>query len=202
MMNGRTGWVAVVALAAAGCGARSSSLPSMEMRFYEMPADAAPKERLHHKAFMIVALIGDAALHYTRPSELLKAAETPAGGDPQKLMRAARTLTPGEGVVLLGTVRAYEEGGGTAAGLALYSVALGCQRTDLDVPGDLKGCKGYLMRVTRTWPAEVYALEDAMVSLIPEGGTARGRMKAQSAAGGFRADVEGEFTAAVLELSR
>ncbi|HZA14688.1 MAG TPA: hypothetical protein VE618_09330 [Myxococcaceae bacterium] len=202
-MNLPTGWVAAaIAIAAAGCASRSASLPAMEMRFYETSADAAPKERLHHKAFMNVALIGDAALHYTRPSELLKAAETDAGGDPQKLMRAGRTLAPGDGVVLLGTVRANDGAGGGTAALALYSVALGCQRTDLDAPGDLKGCRGYLMRVTRTWPAEVYELENATVSLIPEGGTARGRMKAQSAAGGFRADVEGEFTASVLELSR
>jgi hypothetical protein len=193
---------ALAAVAAVGCAARSANLPSMEMRFYETPADAAPKERLRHTAVMNVALIGDAALHYTRPSELLKAAETEAGGDPQKLMRAGRTLAPGEGVVLLGTVRAHDGASGGTAALALYSLALGCQRTDLDAPGDLKGCKGYLMRVTRTWPAEVYELENATVSLIPEGGTARGRMKAHSAAGAFSADVEGEFTASVVELSR
>ena len=200
-MSGRmTRLAALVIFAAAGCAARSA-MPSMEMRFYETAADAAPKERLNQKAFMNVALIGDAALHYTRPSELLKAAETDAGGDPQKLMRAGRTLAPGDGVVLLGTIRSHDAAGGTS-GLALYSLALGCQRTDLDAPGDLKGCRGYLMRVTRTWPAEVYELENATVSLIPEGGTARGRVKAQSSAGGFRADVEGEFTASVVELSR
>src|SRR5215211_9024776 len=99
---------------------------------------------------------------------------------PQKLMRAGRTLATGDGVVLLGTVRMQESFGGATAALALYSVALACGPTNLDLPGDLKGCKGYLMRVTRQWPAEVYALEEATVSLIPEGGTARGRMRAQS----------------------
>jgi len=192
---------ALAALAVAGCGARAASFPTMEMRFYETPPEAAPKQRLHHKFFMNVALIGDAALQYTRPAELLKAAEGDSGGDPQKLMRAGRTLATGDGVVLLGTVRMQESFGGATAALALYSVALACGPTNLDLPGDLKGCKGYLMRVTRQWPAEVYALEEATVSLIPEGGTARGRMRAQSAPGGFKADVEGEFTASVFQLA-
>jgi hypothetical protein len=200
-MRARASWVALAALAVSGCAWRSAGVPAVDMRFYETPPEAPPKQRLHHRFPMNVALIGDAALQYQRPAELLKAAETDTGGDPQKLMRAGRTLAPGDGVVLLGTVRAQESSGGATAALALYSVALGCERTNLDAPGDLKGCKGYLMRVTRQWPAEVYALEEATVSVIPEGGTARGRMRARSAPGGFKADIEGEFTASVVQLA-
>ena len=191
--------MALAALALTGCGLRTAGYPAVDMRFYETPPEAPPKERFHHRFPLNVAVIGDAALQYKRPAELLKAAEGETGGDPQKLMRAGRTLAAGDGVVLLGTVRAQESSDGATAALALYSVALGCERTSLDAPGDLKGCRGYLMRVTRQWPAEVYALEDATVSLIPEGGTARGRMRAKSAPGEFKADVEGEFTASVVQ---
>jgi hypothetical protein len=200
-MNARLGFLTLVAVAAAGCGLRSSGFPAVDMRFYETSPEAPPKERFRHRFPMNVSVIGDAALQYQRPAELLKAAESEGGGDPQKLMRAGRTLAPGDGVVLLGTVRAQESSDGATAALALYSVALGCERTSLDAPGDLKGCRGYLMRVTRQWPGEVYALEDATVSLIPEGGTARGRMRAKSAPGGFKAEVEGEFIASVVQLA-
>jgi hypothetical protein len=189
----------LAALALSGCAARGSQLPSVEMRFLESPEKGVLKERMQEEFVLNTALIGDATLRYLRPSELLKAAESGAGkGDPQKLMRAARTLAPGEGVVLLGTVRSEASGGGSAK-LAVYSLALACGKTDLDTPGDLRGCKGYVLRVTREWPAEVYALEDITVSLIPEGGTAKGRIRARSEPGAFEARLEGEFSASVVE---
>jgi hypothetical protein len=170
------------------------------MRFYETPAERAAKKRIHEEFTLNATLLGDASLRYLRPAELLKAAETDSGqGDPQKLMRAARTLVPGEGVVLLGTVRNTSRGG--SANLAIYSLALACEKADLDQPGDLRGCKGYVLRVTRTWPAEVYAIPEATVSLITEGGTAHGRIRAKSEPGAFKAEVEGEFAASIVELS-
>ncbi len=145
-------------------------------------------------------MIGDAGLRYLKPAELLKAAETDTGqGDPQKLMRAARTLKPGDGVVLLGTVRSASASG-SSTDVAIYSLALSCARTDLDKPGDLRDCKGYVLRVTRQWPAEVYALQEATVSLISDGGTAHGRIRAQSEPGAFKAELEGEFAASIIEL--
>ncbi|WP_163992413.1 hypothetical protein [Pyxidicoccus caerfyrddinensis] len=192
---------ALAALTLSACAARSSRLPSVEMRFLESPEKGVLRERLQEEFVLNTALIGDATLRYLRPSELLKAAESGTGqGDPQKLMRAARTLAPGEGVVLLGTVRSEAAGGGSAK-LAVYSLALACGKTDLDRPGDLRGCKGYVLRVTRAWPAEVYALQDVTVSLIPEGGTAKGRIRARSEPGAFEAWLEGEFSASVVELA-
>ncbi|MBN1207801.1 MAG: hypothetical protein JXB05_23250 [Myxococcaceae bacterium] len=200
-MNVRLAWTAALAaVLVSGCAVRSSRLPGLEMRFYESPVEGAPKERFHEKFTLNATLVGDASLRYFKPSELLKAAETGSGeGDPQRLMRAARTLVPGEGVVLLGTVRSAAAGGGSVK-LAIYSLALACEETDLDKPGDLRGCKGYVLRVTRTWPAEVYALEEATVSLIPEGGTAHGRIRARSEPGAFKAELEGEFAASIVEL--
>jgi hypothetical protein len=170
------------------------------MRFYESPEGGVAKERLREQFTLNATLMGDARLRYLKPAELLKAAETSSGqGDPQKLMRAARTLVPGEGVVLLGTVRSAAAGGGSA-NLAIYSLALACEKADLDRPGDLHGCKGYVLRVLRTWPAEVYALQDATVSFISEGGTAHGRLRATSEPGLFKAELEGEFAASIVEL--
>jgi hypothetical protein len=170
------------------------------MRFYETPSQGGARQRLHEEVLLNATLIGDAGLRYLKPSELLKAAETEGGqGDPQKLMRAARTLTPGEGVVLLGTVRSTASGG-RSENLAIYSIALACAKTDLDRPGDLRDCKGYVLRVTRKWPAEVYAIQEATVSLISEGGTAHGRIRAKSEPGAFKAELEGEFAASIVEL--
>jgi hypothetical protein len=201
-MNARLAWMAALAaVLVSGCAARSSQMPGLEMRFYESPKDAALKERIHEEFTVNATLMGSANLRYLKPTELLKQAETgSARGDPQKLMRAARTLVPGDGVVLLGTARSEATGGGSA-NLAIYSLALACEKTDLDQPGDLRGCKGYVLRVTRTWPAEVYAIQEATVSLIPEGGTAHGRIRAESEPGAFKAKLEGEFTASLLELS-
>lgn len=204
-MNVRASKMAVLCAAAAalvGCGARSSQLPAVEMRFYETPNEAAPVERIKEKFTLNATLIGDATLQYLKPSDLLKAAETRTGdGDPQKLMRAGRSLVPGDGTVLLGTVRSNESSGGSTSGLATYTVALTCAKQDLDQPGDLRDCKGYVMRVTRTWPSEVYAIDSATVSLIPEGGTAKGRVKARSVPGGFKAELEGEFAASIVQLT-
>jgi hypothetical protein len=201
-MNVRSAWTAALAaVVVSGCAARSSQLPGLEMRFYESPAEGVVKKRIHEEFTLNATLLGAASLRYLKPTELLKAAETGSGqGDPQKLMRAARTLVPGEGVVLLGTVR-NEAAGGGSANLAIYSIALACEKTDLDRPGDLRGCKGYVLRVTRTWPAEVYALPEATVSLITEGGTAHGRIRAKSEPGAFKAELEGEFAASIVELS-
>ncbi len=201
-MNIRLAWAAALAaVLVSGCAARSAKLPGLEMRFYESPSEGVAKKRIHEEFTLNATLLGDASLRYLRPAELLKAAETEAGqGDPQKLMRAARTLVPGEGVVLLGTVR-NTSGSGGSANLAIYSLALACEKANLDQPGDLRGCKGYVLRVTRTWPAEVYALEDVTVSLIPEGGTAKGRIRARSEPGAFEARLEGEFSASIVELA-
>lgn len=193
---------AALLVVVSGCTARSAQLPVVQMRFYETPSDGAAKERINEQFALNVAVIGDATLRYTRPSELLNAAETAAGGDPVLLMRAGRTLTPGEGVVLLGTVRSQEAAGGSASTVSVYTLALACDQAELDKPGDLKSCKGYVMRVPKTWPGEVYAIEDATVTIIPEGGTARGRIHAKSVPGGFKAELEGEFAASVVELYR
>jgi hypothetical protein len=170
------------------------------MRFYETPPEGGARQRLHEEVLLNATLIGDAGLRYLKPAELLKAAETDAGqGDPQRLMRAARTLVPGQGVVLLGTVRSTSASG-SSANLAIYSLALACAKTDLDKPGDLRDCRGYVLRVTRQWPAEVYALQETTVSLISEGGTAHGRIRAKSEPGAFKAELEGEFAASIVEL--
>jgi len=194
------GAAALAAVFVTGCAARSSNLPGLDMRFYETPSEGGARQRIHEEGLLNATVIGDANLRYLKPSELLKAAETGAGqGDPQKLMRAARTLEPGPGVVLLGTVRSTS-GSGRSSDLAIYSLALACAKSDLDKPGDLRDCKGYVLRVTRQWPAEVYAIQEATVSLISEGGTAVGRIRAKSEPGAFKAEVEGEFAASILEL--
>lgn len=200
-MNERLAWTAALAaVCLSGCAARSMQLPALEMRFYETPAQGEPQERIREDVILNATLIGDAGLRYLKPTELLKAAETGSNrGDPQKLMRAARSLVPGDGVVLLGTVRSAGSSGGNA-NLAIYSLALACERTDLDQSGDLRNCKGYVLRATRTWPAEVYALPEATVSLISEGGTAHGRLRAKSEPGAFKAELEGEFGASIVEL--
>lgn len=200
-MKTRLLWCALLTLVNGACTARSSNAPGVEMRFYETPGEAAPVERIKEKFTFNVTLISDASLRYFSPADLLKAAETSSGdGSPQKLMRAGRSLTPGDGVVLLGTVRSQEAAGGSAANIAMYSLALTCGKADLDQPGDLKDCRGYVMRVTRTWPGEVYEIAEATVTLIPEGGTAKGRIKARSVPGGFKAELDGEFAATIVDL--
>lgn len=199
-MTMRLVWTVAVAAVVSGCAARSATLPGLDMRFYETPAGGAPKERIHEEFTLNATLMGEANLRYLKPAELLKAAETgSARGDPQKLMRAARTLVPGNGVVMLGTAR-NAAGGGGSTNLAIYSLALACEKADLDRPGDLRGCKGYVLRVLRTWPAEVYEIQNATVSFISEGGTAHGRIRATSEPGAFKAELEGEFAASIVEL--
>lgn len=199
-MSMRATMLGILAAWSVGCAARTAQLPVVAMHFYESPPDAAPRERLSERSTLSVAVIGDATLRYMRPAELLKAAEVPGGGDPRLLMRAARTLSPASGVVLLGTARATGTGGG-ATDLAVYQLALACERADLEAPGDLKGCAGYVVRSTREWPAEVYGLDEATVAIIPEGGTARGRVRAKSGLGVFRVELEGEFSASIAELA-
>jgi hypothetical protein len=109
-----------------------------------------------------------------------------------KFLVVSRLLAPGEGVVLLGTVRSEAQGGGGTK-LAVYSLALACGKADLERPGGLRGCKGNMPRVMRTWPAEVYALQDVTVSRIPEGGTAKGRIRARSEPVALQAELEGEL---------
>jgi hypothetical protein len=199
----RAPWVLLCAcalLAAAGCAARSAALPTVEVRLAQTPAEEAPRERLRERLSFNVTLIDRARLRYERPAELLGAAASDEGGDPQRLMQAGRSLHPGHGVVLLGTVRSSERGGGSKASVLVYQLALGCPGAVLEGPGDLKDCRGYLLRVPRTWPAEVYELEGVTLTLIPDGGTASGRLRARSVPGGFRAELEGEFLASRVEL--
>ncbi len=203
LLLGTSRWVAALGLAAAltGCAARSARLPAVEVTLTETPKASAPRERLKEKLSFNVTLIGKAALRYQKPSELLAQAETATGGDPQALMRAARTLQPsGEGLVLLGTVRTQAKSGGSQTSVIVYQLALGCAKDGLSGPGDLEDCRGYLLRVPRAWPAEVYELEGVTVSLIPEGGTATGRLRARSAPGGFKAELEGEFAASLVHF--
>src|SRR5207245_11730466 len=100
----------------------------------------------------------------------------------------------GTGVVVLGTARSLEEGAmsGSIADLAVYQLGLQCEAADIDVPGDLRNCAGYLLRVGKTWPAEVYEIAEATISLIPEGGTARGRVRIKSAQAGLTVQLDGE----------
>lgn len=199
-MNVRLAGLGLIGLVGVSCAARSAQLPVVEMHFSETPAGGAPQERLSEKFALNATLIANARLRYLKASELLKAAEVAEGGSPQKLMQAGRTLTAGDGVVFLATVRSNQVSGGSSANLIVYSVALGCARADLDAPGGLTGCKGYLLRVTRQWPSEIYELEEATVSLIPEGGTLHGRLSAKSVPAGFRADLDGEFAASIVQL--
>jgi hypothetical protein len=184
-----------------GCGAHASRQPAMEMRFFATPAESAPTERVSEKLSLNVTVISDSTLQHVDPVELLKLAETPRGTDAQKLLRAARTLVPGTGVVLLGTVRSNEDRP-SAANRAIYTLALRCGAARLDSPGDLTGCQGYLLRIPREGQGtpEVYGIEKATVSLIPDGSTALGRLRAKSVPGGFKAEVDGDFSASIVEL--
>lgn len=200
LMITRLAVLAVPALAWCACGAHSSQLPAVNLRLYETPPQAAPSQRLDENFTLSATLIDHARIGYRTPAELLKAAETSAGeGSPQKLLQAGRSLVAGPGVTLVGTVRT-DTSGGSAQHLAQFLLALSCAPANLDEPGDLKDCQGYLLRVTQRWPAEVYAIDQSTVTLIPDGGTARGRLRARSVPGAFKAEFEGEFTATLLDL--
>lgn len=182
-----------------GCAAKDARYPTVEMRYYESNDGKDSNRSVEHES-LNASLIRGANLQYKKATELLKAAETPEGGSPQQLMRAGRTLSQGEGTVLLATVRGGTSGGSSTQ-LAVFQVALSCEQTNFDSPGDLKNCSGYAMRVPKTWPAEVYDVQNATVSIIPEGGTARGRLHAKSAPGSFGVELDGEFSASLVEYA-
>lgn len=187
----------VLALTGASCAPTGRHL-HVDVRLLETPGGAAPRERAAGRLLLNVAIVRNARLAHARTAEILKAAETPQGGSPQRLMRASRSLAAGPGVVFLGTARIQDP---TEVGqLDVFQLALSCESADIDLPGDLNGCAGYFLRVPRTWPAEVYEVPRATVSLLPEGGTARGRVRARSAPAGFAAEVDGEFTATLIEF--
>ncbi|MFL5320184.1 MAG: hypothetical protein ACJ790_11055 [Myxococcaceae bacterium] len=182
-----------------GYAAKDARYPTVDVRYYET-SEGKAHERSSEQQSLNAALIRGSALQYKKATELLKAAETPEGGNPQQLMRAGRTLSNGDGVVLLATVRG-ESSGGSATKLAVFQVALNCDAAAFDGPGDLKNCNGYAMRVPKTWPAEVYDLQNVTVSIIPEGGTARGRMHGKSVDGNFGVELDGEFSASLVEYA-
>lgn len=141
-------------------------------------------------------VVRGARLRYQKPAELLNAANE----NLQQLMAAGRSTVPGDGIVVLATLRA-EQTGGSSTTLVVVMIALECAGTSLDQPGSLEGCKGYAMRVPRQWPGEVYGIASSTVSLIPEGGTAHGRLRARSEDGPFVAEFEGELVASLLEIT-
>lgn len=200
MSRSTTALVLGLALLELGCGARAVRAPELDLRFLEV-RDTAVEQRFAQRAPLSATLVSDAQLQFQKASDLLKAAETPEGGDPMKLLRAARTLAPGPGVVLFGTVRGNESTGGATTNASLFQLAIGCSGAGaLDAPSDLTGCRGYLARATREWPAEVYDVVDVTITLIPEGGTVRGRLRLRSTETQFRAEVDGEFAATIVEL--
>lgn len=190
----------IPALLLLGCAAKDARYPTVELRYFESE-NGKSEDRSVEKESLNAALIRGTTLQYKKATDLLKAAETPEGGSTQKLMRAGRTLQGGDGVVLLATVRGAGSGG-SAQNVAVFQVALACGPQSFDGPGDLHGCNGYAMRVTRTWPAEVYDLQNATVSVLPEGGTARGRLHVKSAEGHFGVELDGEFSASLLEYAQ
>ena len=158
-----------------GCVAKGTPLPVVAMNFYKLNAGAR-EERFAGEFPLTVSLLAGVKLKFSKASELLAVAEK----DPRRLMRAARSLEISNNVVLLGTVRSQELSSGSAAGVAIYQVAFTCDASDLESPGDLRNCSGYVLRVTRTWPGEIYEVAKATISVIPEGGTAVGSLTAAS----------------------
>lgn len=195
---------ALLAAGTLGC-ATTPKQSSVELRFAELQDNALPRERTKETQTLSVALIGGAQLKFKTPAELLKAAEPPegGGGSPKLLMRAGRSFIPGTGLVFYGTARSTEatSTGGSVAQLVIYELALGCEPTDPEAPGDLKACTGYLLRVPNQWPGEVYEITEVTASIIPLGGTTSGRIRARSKQSGFAVELEGEFTASVLEFA-
>lgn len=190
----------VVLSLCAGCtGAKEARLPTLEVRYLQL-SEGKSEERSKDREHLNATLIQGAQLQHKKAVDLLRAAETTEGGSPQKLMRAGRTLTSGEGVVLLGTVR-REASGGSATTVSVFQLAVQCAAASVDEPGALKDCNGYVMRVPKTWPAEVYDLTNATVSILPEGGSARGRLNAKSVPSNFSIELDGEFTASLVEYS-
>lgn len=154
------------------------------------------ESRAAYREPVSAVLVRGARLRYQKPADLLNAANE----NLQALMSAGRSTVPGDGVVVLATLRT-EQTGGSSTTLVVVMIALECAAADLDKPGSLEGCKGYAMRVPKQWPGEVYGLSSATVSLIPEGGTAHGRLRAKSDDGAFVAEFEGELVASILEIT-
>ncbi len=188
-----------LALALAGCtGPTAAGQLFVDMKFLDTPDQGDWRERASMRYPMDVAVIYGARLSYSRPPDVVRAAEIPKGGDPRLLLRASRALSPGTRLVFLATAQQPAPGG--VADVPVYQLALECDPTPIDTPGDLKGCAGYFVRVTRQWPAEIYEVAKATVTLIPEGGIARGRMRVDSKADKQQVKLDGEFTATVAEV--
>ena len=178
------------------CTARSSKIPAVNMRFYEASAGAL-NERVGGEFPLTVSLLSGVKLKFSKAAELLKVAQE----DPRRLMRAGRSLEISNNTVLLGTVRSQELSSGSAAGVAVYQIAFTCDASDLESPGDLKNCAGYVMRVTRTWPGEIYEVTNPTISVIPEGGTAIGNLNgASDTSSQYTVKLSGEFVASLAQL--
>ncbi len=180
---------ALAAVLGAGCATQGQLM--MDIRFLQ---SAEPRATYRQPVSAVV--VRGARLRYQKPAELL----TAANENLQALMSAGRSVVPADGVVVLATVRA-DQTRGSATTLVVVALALECAAAPLDAPGSLVGCKGYAMRVPRQWPGEVYGIASATVSLIPEGGTARGRLNAKSDDGPFTAEFDGELAASIMELA-
>jgi hypothetical protein len=198
----RTMFFAIATCSLTGCVTSNTRMPLVDMKFISTPDKGEWTERANESHPLRVAIIRGARLTYPRPSDLLKAAEAPNGGSPQLILRAGRALSPGTGIVVLGTSRslADEAMSGSVTDLAVYQLGLECEAADIDAPGDLRNCTGYFLRVAHTWPAEVYEVRKATVSVLPEGGSARGRLHLQSAPAGLTVQLDGEFMASLVEL--
>ena len=182
---------------ASGCVVTGAAKqPAVGMWFYE-GAGSTQQERLAKEFPFSVAVITGAKLRFNTAADLLKAAQE----DPRKLMRASRTMDPSNNVVVLATYRAQEQSGGSITGVAVYQMAFSCDPHDLESPGDLTNCVGFVLRVTRTWPGEVYEMSRPVISLIPEGGTAIGKLSGDSQpTSQFRVKLVGDFVASLGQL--
>lgn len=179
----------LLAVSSLGCVSQRQLL--MDIHFVQ-GADT----RASYREPVSAVMVRGARLRYQKPAELLNAANE----DLQALMSAGRSAVPGDGVVVLATLRT-EQTGGSSTTLVVVMIALECAAADLDKPGSLEGCHGYAMRVPRQWPGEVYGIASATISLIPEGGTAHGRLRAKSEDSTFVVDIDGELVASILEIT-
>lgn len=195
----RAAMLMLVSVCVACTSARDSRQRTMDVR-YLAQVEGKTEERSKTSDQLNATLILGAQLNHKKAVDLLRAAETPEGGSPSKLLRAGRTLQSGDGVVLLGTVRG-EATGGSATTVIVFQIAVQCAAATVDVPGELKECNGYVMRVPRTWPAEVYDLTSVTISILPEGGVATGRINAKSSPSTFTIAIDGEFAATIAEFS-
>jgi hypothetical protein len=179
---------------------KDSRQRTMDVR-YLAQSDGKTEERSRTSDQLNATLILGAQLSHKKAVDLLRAAETPEGGSPSKLLRAGRTLVAGEGVVLLGTVRG-DATGGSATTVTVFQIAVECASANVDQPGALKDCNGYVMRVPRTWPAEVYDVSNVTLSILPESGVATGRINAKSTGTStFSVAIDGEFAATIAEFT-